>query len=69
MEYDELKGKTSKPHLLGIIRKGSYRTRSLDGLGAVQAEKGEQVSIDEAKAKTERMLPAAAVIVLTRRLV
>jgi hypothetical protein len=69
MKYDESKGKTSKPHLLGILGKGSYRTRSLDGLGAVQAEKDEQISIDEAKAKTERMLPATAVIVLTRRLV
>ena len=68
MKYDESKGKTSKPHLLGILGKGSYRTGPLDGSGAVRAEKGEQVSIDEAKAKKDRMLPAAVNMVLTQRL-
>ena len=68
MKYDRIISKTSKPHLFGIIGKGSYRTGPLDGSGAVWAEKGEQVNIDEVKARKDRMLPAMVNMVLTQRL-
>jgi hypothetical protein len=68
MKYDRIISKTAKPHLFGIIGKGSYSTRPVDGSGAVWAEKGEQVSIDEVKARKDRMLPAAVNMVLTQRL-
>jgi hypothetical protein len=68
MKYDRIISKTAKPHLFGIIGKGSYSTRPVDGSGAVRAEKGEQISIDEVKARKERMLPATANMVLTQRL-
>jgi len=68
MKYDRIISKTAKPHLFGIIGKGSYSTGSLDGSGAVRPEKGEQVSIDEVKARKDRMLPATVNMVLAQRL-
>jgi hypothetical protein len=68
MKYDRIISKTSKPHLFGIIGKGSYSTGPVDGSGAVRSEKGEQVSIDEVKAKKDRILSAAVNMVLTQRL-
>ena len=68
MKYDRIISETSKPHLFGIIGKGSYSTGPVDGSGAVRSEKGEQVSIDEVKARKDRMLPAAVNMVLTQRL-
>ena len=68
MKYSKLVNKTSRPHLFGIVGKGSYSTRSLDDSGSVRPEKGEQVSIDEVKAREDRMLPATVNMVLAQRL-
>jgi len=68
MKYDRIISKTAKPHLFGIIGKGSYSTRPVDGSGAVRAEKGEQVSIGEVKAREDMMLSATVNMVLTQRL-
>ena len=68
MKYGKLVSKTSRPNLFGIIGKGSYSTRPVDGSGSVRPDKGEQVNIDEVKARKDRMLPATANMVLTQRL-
>ena len=68
MKYDRIISETAKPHLFGIIGKGSYRTGPVDGSGAVRAEKGEQISIGEVKAREDRMLSATVNMVLTQRL-
>ncbi len=68
MKYDRIISKTAKPHLFGIISKGSYSTGSLDGSGAVRPEKGGQVSIGEVKARENMMLSATVNMVLTQRL-
>ena len=68
MKYDRIISKTAKPHLFGIIGKGSYSTRPVDGSGAVRPEKGEQFSIGEVKAREDRMWSATVNMVLTQRL-